>query len=811
MRERLSRALNKTGSAVPMQTDRRATMWHNPAAEALGTRSPIWLVASLTLALTASLVLVALSPHPALALTNGVALNTAFPRIAMWWPNGSAPLSDVSRLDYVVPYEWQPMQPNTSRLATLRSLNPSQVVFADASTCELNYRQPDSAGNPSGSASYDTERLGAIPTSWILTQVGTTLSAPISTVTKPTQSITVADGTKFRAGNLVIIGDEKCQVVSVSGSTLSVRRGWAGSAAVNHASGTRIAAAVSAWPYSVKVDLTDECPAGRATGEIATPGTGTERARDWMVRRTASHYRAAGFDGVAIDLGIGYMSWFKGTNNYQFLSIASRANPAVEVDYTAYDAKWSAALNAFQTALRANVGPDAIILVNEATPAFAALNGARIEGFPEKTTTTSKWHSKIIGPNKTYFPSYLEWCASARQPNFTTLQTYGTSVTDYQLMRFGLTSALLGNGLYAFKVGGTNSVLYYDEFDNAGAGRGYLGAPLGAPVLAGGPDVYRRDFEGGVALVNATDVAVTVNLGATFRKIKGTQAPSVNDGSLVTAVTIPAKDGLVLLRPGPVGTFTVAGGATQTDSPEVLCASDVRGANEMRIDPGTGTFGDWSPYLASTPVQLEGSYGPKTVRAEYRNAAGTTQLTAYVEFVAPAWLATSIAGIPDGWVNEDVAFHLTATEPDPSLGVSTFYGLNGPALLAYSAPVTVTAEGKTVVSYFSVDAFGNAEATETATVAIDKTPPSISLDATATYAGSATVAALADDELSGLGRVEMNLDGGDWFTSTQLSTHVVGTHTVIARAFDAAGNERDARATFSVLASPRRTHRHHRR
>ena len=62
---------------------------------------------------------------------------------------------------------------------------------------------------------------------------------------------------------------------------------------------------------------------------------------------------------------------------------------------------------------------------------------------------------------------------------------------------------------------------------------------------------YRRDFEGGVALVNPTDAAVTVDLGGSFRKIKGTQAPAVNDGSLVTAVTIPAKDGLVLLHEAP--------------------------------------------------------------------------------------------------------------------------------------------------------------------------------------------------------------------------------------------------------------------
>ena len=219
-----------------------------------------YLVATFVTVATLAVAILVASAVPSLALTNGQPVAASFPRVGLWWPNGQAPISDLARLDYVLPYEWQPMQPDTARLAAIRSANPSETVFADASTCELTYRQPDANGNPDGVANYDAQRLGAIPTSWILKQVGSTLGAAITTVSRPTQSISVADGTKFRAGNLAIIEDEKCQVVSVSGNTLVVRRGWAGSVAVNHASGTRIAADVSAWPYSVKLDLTDACP-----------------------------------------------------------------------------------------------------------------------------------------------------------------------------------------------------------------------------------------------------------------------------------------------------------------------------------------------------------------------------------------------------------------------------------------------------------------------------------------------------------------------------------------------------------------------
>ncbi|MGH8261561.1 MAG: hypothetical protein ACREUG_17920, partial [Steroidobacteraceae bacterium] len=44
----------------------------------------------------------------------------------------------------------------------------------------------------------------------------------------------------------------------------------------------------------------------------------------------------------------------------------------------------------------------------------------------------------------------------------------------------------------------------------------------------------------------------TVKLETSFVKIKGTQAPSVNDGSAVAAVNLADRDGIVLLRQSPL-------------------------------------------------------------------------------------------------------------------------------------------------------------------------------------------------------------------------------------------------------------------
>jgi Carbohydrate binding domain len=92
-----------------------------------------------------------------------------------------------------------------------------------------------------------------------------------------------------------------------------------------------------------------------------------------------------------------------------------------------------------------------------------------------------------------------------------------------------------------------------------GAANGVLNLALGQSpgsvwfdameLRRGGSDVWRRDFQGGVSLVNASTSSVTVPLGGVLRKIKGTQVPSLNDGRLVARVTLGPRDGLILLRP----------------------------------------------------------------------------------------------------------------------------------------------------------------------------------------------------------------------------------------------------------------------
>ena len=60
--------------------------------------------------------------------------------------------------------------------------------------------------------------------------------------------------------------------------------------------------------------------------------------------------------------------------------------------------------------------------------------------------------------------------------------------------------------------------------------------------------VWRRDFGNGIVLVNPTGESKMIDLGGTFRKIKGFCDPQFNDGSELNSIELPPASGVLLLR-----------------------------------------------------------------------------------------------------------------------------------------------------------------------------------------------------------------------------------------------------------------------
>jgi hypothetical protein len=140
----------------------------------------------------------------------------------------------------------------------------------------------------------------------------------------------------------------------------------------------------------------------------------------------------------------------------------------------------------------------------------------------------------------------------------------------WQGARYGITAALMNNGYYFADPGVYDEETpanrrWFDEFDNAGAGVGYLGQPVSG--AAGNPQtaawsngVWKREFQNGVVLWNpkgngakTVDVSKLVSPAghAGLKHIAGKQDPTVNNGQTATSVTLQDRDGVILLWTSP--------------------------------------------------------------------------------------------------------------------------------------------------------------------------------------------------------------------------------------------------------------------
>jgi hypothetical protein len=173
------------------------------------------------------------------------------------------------------------------------------------------------------------------------------------------------------------------------------------------------------------------------------------------------------------------------------------------------------------------------------------LNGGLIEGmigYKWSTETWAGWQVMMAG--------YRQAEALIIAPNLVAFHMVGAA-TDYQSLRYGLASCLMDNGYFVFNIllpGQTNAhygdTLWFDEY-NANLGQSIAGPSL-TPWQHG---VYRRDFQNGIALVNPKGNGVqTVTLETTYKRLSGSQAPSVNSGQTTQTVTLQDRDGIILLR-----------------------------------------------------------------------------------------------------------------------------------------------------------------------------------------------------------------------------------------------------------------------
>ncbi|MBT3539003.1 hypothetical protein HOF40_05095 [Candidatus Parcubacteria bacterium] len=244
-------------------------------------------------------------------------------------------------------------------------------------------------------------------------------------------------------------------------------------------------------------------------------------------------------DGIFFDMVSENISWANGGNvdmNGDGNKDSANQADALWRERTQYLLKYS----------EDNLNTDYIIINGSSHADFQKyVNGRMFETFPTPWENDGAWSTIMnnlvrikkdnIKPNLFIF-------------NSNTNNTGNSS--DYKTMRFGITSSLLEDDVYSSFDYGDEShgqTWWYDEYD----------VDLGNPISKSSSkqshsiykeDVWRRNFENGISIVNSTNNKQTIDLGGEYEKIHGSQDSQTNDGAIVSEVSIPGEDGLLLLK-----------------------------------------------------------------------------------------------------------------------------------------------------------------------------------------------------------------------------------------------------------------------
>jgi hypothetical protein len=312
------------------------------------------------------------------------------------------------------------------------------------------------------------------------------------------------------------IDGEHVKLLAIENDELVVERG-VHSAAATHTAGTRIAAHVVLDPGTWLVDVS--APAWR----------------DALAGEIEALVVAGPWSGVVLDACEDDLAAITG-------GVVDLDRDGVADDPAAASAAWASGLAALVTSLRERVGPDGRLLADAGTSecGHGELDGIVLSGFPVGAVPPLPFEATL--------DRYLAWTGRAGHPPLSVVNTTGTAPTDYAAMRLGLATALLGDGYFAFDDGAHEVAWWFDAYDGAGRGPGWLGHPQGPPTrVAGG--AYVRTFTRGMAIANPTDTPLQVVVPPGFRKLLGTQDPAHDDGEDVAgALVVAAHDAYLLAR-----------------------------------------------------------------------------------------------------------------------------------------------------------------------------------------------------------------------------------------------------------------------
>ena len=188
------------------------------------------------------------------------------------------------------------------------------------------------------------------------------------------------------------------------------------------------------------------------------------------------------------------------------------------------------------------LNPGKKLIVNAGSLASPEFNKQVEGGFMEcqigKTWSMETW----AGWDKA-MERYRQEMAQTKAPHDVIFQTCGATA-DPKLARYGLASAMLEDGYFAYTLHNQLAPAWFDEYDAR------IGTAAEAPPTAAtASGIWMRHYTNGIVLVNPSKTKVaTIDIGAGYKHLTGTQDPAVNNGRAERMITLQPRSGMIMVK-----------------------------------------------------------------------------------------------------------------------------------------------------------------------------------------------------------------------------------------------------------------------
>jgi hypothetical protein len=188
------------------------------------------------------------------------------------------------------------------------------------------------------------------------------------------------------------------------------------------------------------------------------------------------------------------------------------------------------------------LNPGAKLIPNAASLSTPEFNN-QVEGAFMECQIGKSWSLETWAGWNAAMTRYRNELAQTKAPHDVIFQACGPTA-DPAIARYGLASAMMEDGYFAFTANTSVAPPWFDEYDAK------IGTPSEAPPTAAtASGIWVRHYTNGIVLVNPSKTtAATIDIGTGYKHLSGTQDPVINNGQAERMITLQPRTGLLMVK-----------------------------------------------------------------------------------------------------------------------------------------------------------------------------------------------------------------------------------------------------------------------